>query len=119
MLYILVLRMPIKAYLTVAQGVSFHMMSPLCMGQMSYNPATTNQNVTTLSGPTLKKSFNTVYSGGEFPGLKTTVLGHFWAVLGAYKRHTVPPYTLVYFLPRFVLNSGGSKIRGKSVEIRL
>ena len=29
-----------------------------------------------------------VYSGGEFPGLKTTVFGHFWAVLGAYKRHT-------------------------------
>ncbi len=26
-------------------------------------------------------------SGGEFKGLKTTVCGHFWAVLGGYKRH--------------------------------
>ncbi len=52
------LRMPIEAYLTVAQGVSFHMMFPQCMGQMSYNPATTNQNVTTLFDPTLKKYKN-------------------------------------------------------------
>ncbi len=58
-----------------------------------------------------------VDSDGEFPGLKTTVFGHFWTVSGAYKRHT--PYILVYFLPRFVLISGGSKIRGKSAEIRL
>ncbi len=29
-----------------------------------------------------------MYSGGEFPGLKTTVFDHFWTVLGAYKRHT-------------------------------
>ncbi len=27
-------------------------------------------------------------SGGEFPGLKTTVFGNFWTVSGAYKRHT-------------------------------
>ncbi len=27
-------------------------------------------------------------SGSEFSGLKTTVFGHFWAVSGAYKRHT-------------------------------
>ncbi len=27
-------------------------------------------------------------SGSEFPGLKTTAFDHFWAVLGAYKRHT-------------------------------
>ncbi len=32
--------------------------------------------------------FDRVDSGGEFPGLKMTVFGHFWAVLGAYKRHT-------------------------------
>ena len=29
-----------------------------------------------------------VYSGAEFPGLKTAVFYHFWAVLDAYKRHT-------------------------------
>ncbi len=29
-----------------------------------------------------------VYSGGEFPGLKTTVFDHFGAVFGAHKRHT-------------------------------
>ncbi len=29
-----------------------------------------------------------MYSGGEFPRLKTTVFDHFWTVLGAYKRHT-------------------------------
>ncbi len=28
-------------------------------------------------------------SGGDFMGLKTTVFDHFWAVLGAYKRHTL------------------------------
>ncbi len=27
-------------------------------------------------------------SGAEDPGLKTTDFGHFWAVTGAYKRHT-------------------------------
>ncbi len=31
---------------------------------------------------------NRVDFGGEFPGLKTTVFGHFWAVSAAYKRHT-------------------------------
>ncbi len=33
-----------------------------------------------------------VESGGEFPGLKTAVFGHFWAVSGAYERHTTPTY---------------------------
>ncbi len=30
------------------------------------------------------KLYLRVDSGGEFPGLKTTVFGHFWAVSGAY-----------------------------------
>ncbi len=33
-----------------------------------------------------------VDSGGEFHGLEKTVFAHFWAVLGAYKRHTPPTY---------------------------
>ena len=52
-------------------------------------------------------SFNRMYSGGEFLGLKTTVLGdfgQFWVLIKG-----IPPYTLVYFLPRFVLISGGVK----------
>ena len=40
----------------------------------------------------LNRLFNRVDSGSEFPGLKTTVFAHFWAVLGAYKRHTPPTY---------------------------
>ena len=59
---------------------------------------------------TCNTSYDRVDSGSEFPGLKTTVFDLFWAVLGAYKR---PPYILVYFLPRFVLISGGSKIKDR------
>ncbi len=58
---------------------------------------------------------------GKFPGLKKTVFfkqtisfGQFWVLI-----KSIPPYRLVYFLPRFVLISGVSKIRGKSAEIRL
>ncbi len=56
-----------------------------------------------------------MYSVGEFQGLKLTVFdhfGHFWVLI-----KDIPPYILVYFLPRFVLTSGGSKIRGKSAEM--
>ena len=61
-----------------------------------------------------KNIFFRVDSGGEFPGLKMTVFGHFWAVLGAYKRHTP-----LHIGQLYVLISGESKIRGKSAEIRL
>ncbi len=46
-----------------------------------------------------------VYSGGEFPGLKTTVFGHFWPVLGAYNRHTPPTYWST-FSPDLYLSQG-------------
>ncbi len=61
---------------------------------------------------------NRVDSGDEFPGLKTTVFGHFWAVSGAYKRHT--PLHIGLFSPQICTDlRGGPKIRGKSAEIRL
>ena len=59
-----------------------------------------------------------VYSGCEFPGLKKTVFEHFWAVWGAYKRYT--PYIIIALLsPQICTDLRGSKIRGKSAEIRL
>ncbi len=40
-------------------------------------------------GKMMTQDLSRLYSGDEFPGLKTTVFDHFWAVLGAYKRHCV------------------------------
>ena len=61
--------------------------------------------------------FNRVDSVGEFPGLKPTVFDHFWAVLGACKGHTPLHFSLLS--PQICTDLRGSKIRGKSAEIRL
>ncbi len=45
--------------------------------------------------PICPLSDDRVDSGSEFPGLKTTVFDHFWAVFGAYKRHTPLPIGLL------------------------
>ncbi len=74
-------------------------------------------NVIGMSWNVLYFATYRVYSGGEFLGLKTTVLGHFWAVSGAYKRHT--PLHIVLLSPQIFTELRGSKIRGKSAEIRL
>ncbi len=46
-------------------------------------------------------------SGGEFPGLKTTVFGHFWAVSGAHKRHT--PLHIGLLSPQICIDLRGVK----------
>ena len=57
-----------------------------------------------------------VYSTGAFVGLKLAIFDHFCDHLVTYKG--IPPYILVYFLSRFSLISGGSKIDVKKAEIR-
>ena len=57
-----------------------------------------------------------VYFTDEFAGLKLAIFDHFCGVLVTYKG--IPPYISVYFLSRFGLISGGSKIGVKKAEIR-
>ncbi len=68
----------------------------------------------------LLKSLYRLYSSGEFPGLKTTVFGHFWAVLDAYKRHT--PLHIGLLSPQICTDLRGVnnpwKIRRKSAYRR-
>ncbi len=53
------------------------------------------------------KLHDRVDSGSEFPGLKTTVFDHFWAVLGAYKRHT--PLDIGLLSPQICTDHRGVK----------